>query len=450
MHKVFENSGWLLIDKLSKLFPGLIILALIARQLGPEAFGIWNYAIALTTIAGSIAVLGMDKVAVRELLHREQQQSSIVATILLMRITAAGISMLASMVYVALTRPGQPLYLFCTLFCAINIVLQSFDVFDYFYQAKDDIKKVIIPKVVVFVLFCVIKLIVVLFHATLFTFLWISSLELVITYLIIVIGYGVRYTPHFFSQLDISLGKMLLQQGWPLIFSSLVVVLFVKVDLLLLDALSSSAQLGEYVVAARISELWYAIPTVVSTAILPGLIRKRSDSQTTYLQALEQWLRLSFWVSTAIALLVTCTAHLIISLLYGSQYEYAAYILMIHIWASIPVFLCAVLVQYLIIEGKYKICLYGNIAGLLVNVSLNLVLIRHYGGVGAAISTVAAYFTVFGMLVILDKSRQGWLFTSRMLQPATAFADIRQAHTGFRMFAAKFLSVNPKSPVTHE
>lgn len=111
MHKLFENSGWLLIDKLSKLFPGIIIMALIARHLGPEEFGIWSYALALTTIIGSVAILGMDKLAVKEILHNEQKQGAIVATVILMRIVAGIICMAISVSIVWFTRQHQQLYI---------------------------------------------------------------------------------------------------------------------------------------------------------------------------------------------------------------------------------------------------------------------------------------------------------------------------------------------------
>jgi O-antigen/teichoic acid export membrane protein len=136
LYKLFENSGWLLIDKLSKLFPGVIIVALIGRHLGPEQFGIWNYALALTTIIGSIAILGMDKLAVKEIINNEEKQGTIVTTVILMRISAGIICMAVSISIVLFARKNQQLYLYSTIFSALIIILQSFDVLDYFYQAK--------------------------------------------------------------------------------------------------------------------------------------------------------------------------------------------------------------------------------------------------------------------------------------------------------------------------
>jgi PST family polysaccharide transporter len=442
LYKLFENSGWLLIDKLSKLFPGIIIMALIGRHLGPEEFGIWNYALALTTIIGSVSILGMDRLAVKEIINNEQRQGTIVATVILMRFCAAIICTALSIGIVLFTRKQQLLYLYCTIFSALIIILQSFDVLDYFYQAKNNIKRVIIPKVSVFITFCIIKLVIIFFNGTLMAFLWASVIELLLTYLIIIIVFGYYNGTDFSLRIDRHMAKILLKQSWPLILSNLVVVLFMKIDLVLLGLLSNPNELGKYVGAAKISELWYALPTVMSVAILPGLIQKKKNSYNAYLLTLEKWLRLSFWLSMAIALVITLTAHLIIPFLYGKGYMAASWMLMIHVWAGIPVFLCIVLVQYLFVEGEYKIYLYANVYGLIVNVAVNFILIPAYGGIGAAIATVAAYFTVFGVLLLLDKRGEGFRLTKKMFSPILVLSDIKQLNTSLRVFTGQLFTKN--------
>ena len=439
MHKVFENSAWLMIDKVSKLFPGILVMAVIARHLGPEEFGIWNYAIALTTIVGSMALLGMDKVAVKELVEHEQEQPATVATVISMRVAAALVCMAISTGIVILSRPQQSLYLYCTLFAAGSIVLQSADVLDYFYQVKNDVKKVIIPKVSVFLFFCVVKMMVVVCSGTLITLLWVTLLESLVTFLVVIIVYSYNQVPLSVLNVQPYRAGRLLTQSWPLVFSSLLVMLFVKADLLLLDMLGSAAQLGAYVVAARISELWYAIPTVFATAMLPTLMRQKQLSREAYLEVLEKWLRLSFWSSLTIAVLVTLSAHIIIPLLYGAKYLSASPILMIHTWAGIPVFLSVAFVQYLIVEGKYKIYLYSNISGLVVNVGLNLLLIPSLGSIGAAIATVAAYTSVYATMVVLDKSGQGWMLLGKVMAPALVCNDLRQAYNRLKIFTGRRL-----------
>jgi len=450
LHSVFENSVWLLADKLSKLFPGILVLALLARHLGPQEFGIWSYAVALTTIIGTVAILGMDKIAVKELITGQNSQPVTVSTVIFMRIMAALCCMLISILIVVVTRPQQPVYLYCTFFSSFTILFQSFDVLDYFYQVKNSIRTVIIPKVSVFILFCIIKTILILADGSLLAFLWVSVLELLVTYSIILWKYHREYASAAFSKINFQLAARLLKQCTPLIYSSVLVVLFIKIDLLLLDYMSSATTLGNYVVAARISELWYALPTVIATAMLPGLIRKKEENPVAYHESLETWIRLSCWLSIGIAVFITLSSSFIIGLLYGQAYVSAPRILRIHIWACIPVFISVVVVQYLFVEGKYHLFVYGNAAGLLVNVAVNLWLIPAMAGIGAAIATVAAYTVVYGVMVCLDKSRESWKLTKKMLHPGLLYDDTKKVLRGLKRFLGGVLLFQPSNPQPNE
>lgn len=440
MHKIFRNSGWLLVDKLARLFIGLITMAMIARHIGPEAFGIWNYAIALTAIVGSIAILGLDKVVVKEVVSNPERQDTIIASTLAIRFAAGIIAFLCCVAIVLATKRHSPVYLYCTIITALNIVLLSFDVFDYFYQAKNEVHKVIIPKVTLFVTFCVIKIVFVYLNGTLLHFVWLSFAELLLTYLTILIFY-LKEGNRLFTAISFREMRYLFLHSWPLMFTGVLILLYVKADQLLLDTLSSSVQLGEYAAAARISELWYALPTVLATAILPGLISKRQENMPAYLHAIERWLRLSFWVSTAIAVVMTFSSAGIAHWLYGDQFPGSGTILSIHIWANIPVFLSTALMQYQLIEGAYKTNLYSSCAGLLVNIVINILLIPSMGGVGAAIATVVSYIVVGTTVIVLDKTGRLAMLIPKMVSPALVMADTRYIVDALKLFTDNFLSV---------
>ena len=441
MHKIFTNSGWLLADKLARLFIGLITMAMIARHIGPEAFGIWNYALALTAIVGSLAILGLDKVVVKEVVSHPERENGIIASTLAIRFAGGLLAFLICIAVVYFTKHYSPVYLYCTLITGLTIILQSFDVFDYFYQAKNEVQQVIIPKVVLFICFCIIKIVFVYLNGTLLQFLWLSFAELLLTYLIILVNYLRKGNRHLITAISLKEVRYLLLHSWPLMFTGLLIVLYLKSDQLLLDTLSTAVQVGEYAAAARISELWYALPTVIATALLPGLITKKKANLEAYLHAMERWLRLSFWTSTLIALAMTFFATPVTQILYGVQYPKSGIILSIHIWANIPVFLCTALMQYQLIEGSYKTNLYASIAGLVVNILINILLIPSLGGIGAAIATVVSYMAVCTSLVVLDKTgRLVWLM-QKMLYPAEAVADARYMFDAFKIFAENFLSV---------
>ncbi|WP_161964025.1 flippase [Chitinophaga flava] len=449
MRKVFENSSWLLMDKISKLFPGILVLALLARHLGPRIFGIWNYTIAFSAIMGSVAILGMDKLAIKELMASETEQGRIVSTIALMRLIAALACMFLSILLVHLLDP-DPVYLLCIIFSSFTMLFQSFDVMDAFYQVNNSLKTVIVPKVTVFLLFCALKCLAIFYGASLLTFLWLSLLELAVTYAWILGRYSLQFAPLSLKQVNFRMARRLLGESWVLIMANLLVVLFMKVDNILLNILSTPEELGNYVVAVRISELWNALPTVVSTAMLPMLFRKKQEDEQAYLQTLGRWLRASCLISLLLAAAISLSAGILIPLLYGTAYTTAAAILRIHIWSAIPVFLMMAMVQYFFIEGKYKLYLYGNMVSLALNIAINFLLIPHMGGKGAAIATVVAYFGVYIMMAVLDGSGKAWLLTREMIHPARIYADIIDFSHALRKSWNSYLFTNSHKSITNE
>lgn len=449
MHKIFKTSGWLLADKFARLLFGLITMAMIARHIGPEAFGIWSFAIALTTIAGGLAVLGLDKVVVKELVSFPEKQAMIISTALVMRIAAGILSCFICIAIVAVSRQQTPVYIMCTVITGLNIVLQSFDVFDYLYQAHNEVQQVIIPKVSVFIVFCVVKLICIALDGSLMLFVWLSFIELLITYLIILVFYLRKNQTALFASFSIAEVRRLIVHSWPLMFSGILVLLYMKSDQLMLDIFGSPVQLGEYAAAARISELWYAIPTVISTAVLPGLVQHKQTDLNKYWNTIEKWLRFSFWSSLMIALSMSFLAGKVTTVLYGAKYPQSGVILLIHIWANIPVFLCMVIMQHQIVEGAYKTNLYATVIGLIVNVVINILLIPSMGGVGAAVSTVVSYVSLWFTLILLDrKSGKVLSLVWKMFNPVTALADFRQVIESLKIYTESLLTLIREKPLT--
>ena len=122
--------------------------------------------------------------------------------------------------------------------------------------------------------------------------------------------------------------------------------------------------------------------------MFPSIIQARRDDPHAYYGKLQQLYNLMVWLAVAISLVMTFASGLITFLFYGAQYSQAAHVLTIHIWTGVFVFLGIASGQYLILENLGKIALYRTLAGLLVNLVLNFLLIPLYRETGAAVATL--------------------------------------------------------------
>jgi len=97
------------------------------------------------------------------------------------------------------------------------------------------------------------------------------------------------------------------------------------------------------------------------------------------------------WIAIAIALPMTFLSDWVINLLYGAAYSQAGSVLMIHIWAGGFVSLGVAQGKFWITNNLQKKQLIVTICCSLINIFLNLLLIKQYGLKGAAISTLVSY-----------------------------------------------------------
>src|SRR3546814_20113759 len=63
-----------------------------------------------------------------------------------------------------------------------------------------------------------------------------------------------------------------LRRSWPILISGITAVIYVRLDVVMLTWWSSPEEAGIYSAAARLSEVWYFVPTLLMHAVFPGLL----------------------------------------------------------------------------------------------------------------------------------------------------------------------------------
>jgi O-antigen/teichoic acid export membrane protein len=185
--------------------------------------------------------------------------------------------------------------------------------------------------------------------------------------------------------------NLLLKDSWPLILSSVMVTLYVKVDQVMLGNMSNVKAVGNYAAAIRFSEVWYFIPVIICSSLFPYILQAKQRDQEEYYRRLQQLYDFMIWLSLLIGLFVTFSAGFSVDKLLGSEFQQSAEILMWHIWAAPFVFLGVALNQWLMAENLTKFSFASTVLGAISNILLNLVLIPTYEGIGAAIATLISY-----------------------------------------------------------
>jgi O-antigen/teichoic acid export membrane protein len=192
----------------------------------------------------------------------------------------------------------------------------------------------------------------------------------------------------------------LLKDSWPLILSAAMITIYMRIDQIMLGNMTSNEVVGNYAAAVKLSEAWYFVPIIICSSVFPAIIRAKHRSAQEYYRKMQQLYDLLAWISLAVTVPTTFFSSNLMTALVGKEYISAGPILALTMWAGPFVFLGVARSQWLVAENLTQFSFLSTALGAITNVVLNLILIPHYGGSGAALATVisyalASYFSCF-------------------------------------------------------
>ena len=414
--KYFFNTGWLFTEKVLRMAVGLFVGVWVARYLGPAQYGLFNYVQAFVGLFSAFATLGLDGIVVRELIKDESKKDVLLGTAFWLKIMGAIVMLI--MIAIAVQFTSNDHYTNILVFIiAGSTIFQAFNVIDFYFQAKVLGKFIAMANSITLLLISIVKIALILYKAPLIAFVWAVAFD----NLILALGYIYFYrkvsrhhdqpsiltshlsyfTSHIFHlTFNKKIAISLLKDSWPLILSGLAVMIYMRIDQVMLQEMIGSEAVGQYSAAVRISEAWYFIPMVISNSLFPAIVNAKKQSEELYYARLQRLYDLMVWMSIAIALPMTFLSDWVVNLLYGSAYSQAGSVLMIHIWAGVFVSLGVASSRWFITENLQSLSFWRTFYGMVINLILNFILIPKFGVQGAAVATlisqvIAAYIFDF-------------------------------------------------------
>lgn len=406
VQRVLTNITWLSFDKVLRMGVGLIVGVWVARYLGPEQYGVWNYAIAFAALLSVFTTLGLDNIAVKELVNGKLAALRILGTSLALRVTSSLLMIGVAVALAAIVRPGDGFTLVLVAISAAGYLFLSFDVIDFWFQSQVLSKYTVYAKNAVFLLFSVVKVGFILFQAPLVAFAWATLGELACAAAGLVLVYRIKGQSITSWRADVATARLLLQQSWPLLLAAVSITIYMKIDQVMLGNMIGNDAVGMYSAATRVSEIWYFFPSAIAASVFPSIIRTRAQNIDLYYRRLQKLFDIMTALALAVSLPLTFASSFVMNLLFGEQYALAGPILSIHIWASVFVFLGVVQNGWDVAENLTKISMVRTFLGAICNVVLNLILIPRYQAVGAAIATVVSYaFSAYFLNMMYARTR---------------------------------------------
>jgi len=385
------NSGWLIGDKLLRLFIGLFVSAWVARFLGPDQYGKLAYVIAFLAMFHVFSRLGLDSIIVRDIAKELGIANQVLGTAFRLRLCASAFSFAAACLAIYVIFPKNIEYNLLVITIGFGIVFQTADIVDLWFQSQSQSRRTVIAKVISYVIAAAVKVVLIVTGAPLWLFAAAIGGETALSAVALYISYK-KYPVSRRWAWNTVVAREMLHQSYPLLLSGMSIIIYMKSSQLIINALEGSVAVGIYSSAQLLSELWYFLPMTIVASVAPVIARKKSESEMVYTAALQNVFGLMWLISLSISVVIAVSSGLIVKVLFGDAYSGAAVILSIHIFSLIPVCIGVTQSLWLINENKSFLALYQALAGAISSIGLNFLLISKYGIVGGAIATVVSQF----------------------------------------------------------
>ena len=425
-NKYLKNTGWLMLARVGSLVIKILVGFAITNYLGKELNGILNYPTAFTTFFIAAAALGLDGFTTRELLRTPEDRDRLLGTSFCLKLIG-GIAVIPLIYFTYgiwnLQKPIETPISFI-LIVGLTGITQAFYITDSYFQSKVQAKYVMRVQVFGNILSALIKLVFIFFKLGIEWFVLGLLLDTIILAFGYIYFYQIKVGSIFKWVFDSSLAKYLLKNSWPLALSAVLVSIYMKIDQLMVENYLGTGSLGIYSTVVQLSESWYFIPVAIVTSVFPAIMNAKRDDPTRYKKRLQNMYDIMVWLSLSVAIFMSFASPIIYHQVYKPEFWGGAHVLTVHVWAGIFVFLGSASGQYLIAEGYTKLSMARTAMGALINILLNMIWIPKYGIMGAALATLAAYFTATFFILLIPKTRQQGIMMLKSLFLVTAFQKI--------------------------
>lgn len=392
LSRILNNFSWLLGDRLVRILIGTVVTVWLARYLGPAQFGIISYAVALLTICSSVGLLGLKDVVIRDVVQDPQSKGATLGAAAGLMSAGGVAAYLLLATVVLLTRPDDGIVKVASLTIGASVLLRFTDVGAYWFESQVQSRYVVLAQLTVFIAASAAKIVLIVIAAPLVAFVVVILLQSLASSLATAAVFRYFKPSDLGLRFDTKRAQRLLSESWPLLLSGAAMLVYMKIDQLMIAAFWGDRAVGVYSAAVTISEATFVIAAIVIATVFPAVLSARNEGPEVYRARFQQLFDFMVVLGFAIALPMTFLSGWIIATLFGPSYQAAGIVLTTHIWAAIFVFIGMASYRWFVAEGRPGLNLQRTLLGAAVNIVLNLLWIPRYELIGAAMATIVAHF----------------------------------------------------------
>jgi polysaccharide transporter, PST family len=414
--KIITNIGWLTAERVFRMAVGFLTLAWTARFLGVDQFGSLNYALAFVAIFSPLGQLASDQITFRDLVNDPEKKNTILGTSFFIKFIAGIFVFILSVISILLLKSGDILICKLVIVIATSSFFGGFNVIELWFQSQIDSKYIVSARNAAFIVATIIRIALLQSNAPIIFFAWLVTIESFLNVIAFIFVFNLAGNKILAWNADWKIAKELMRVSFPLIFSTFAIVVYMRIDQIMLGQLADTEAVGNYSAAVKLSEIWPFASTMIVKSVAPSIIAAKKVSEALYYQKLQKLSNFQAILVYCVAIPMTFLSTPFVILVFGEEFAPAGIVLSIHIWSSMFLFLGYVKEIWITTEGITWFAFWFTAVGAATNIILNSILIPPYRESGAAIATVISYgFADYIMCFLHPSARRfGWIMTQAM------------------------------------
>ena len=389
---IVQNLFWAVVGKVVTLLSGLLVGIIVARYLGPEQYGLMNYVISYVFLFQTLAIFGLDAIEIREEARKDMPVEQIIGTAFWLKLILGAVCVLLCIGTSWIMEADGYTVLLVAIY-SLTIVLNAFGVIRNYFMAIVENEYVVKAEISRTVIGLFIKFLLLAIHAPLIWFITAYMFDLVLLGTGYVMAYRKRVGSMRLWSYNGKCARKLLKESFPLLMTNAAIIIYQRIDQVMIGQMIDNESVGFFSVAARFVEVLLFIPMTLSQTITPVLVRIRKEDEEQYIKKGQQFMNCSLWLSFLAALLTSIVAYWLILITFGEAYLPAVAVLQVMSFKAASVALSNTAGAMLVTEGLQRYAVFRDGMGCIVCVVLNYLLLPRYGIMAAAVVAIVSNVT---------------------------------------------------------
>lgn len=385
-NKIVKNVSWIIACRICQAILALLINMLTARYLGPYNYGIISYAASMVAFVTPLMNLGISNIIVNEIIKHPNEEGNIVGTSIGLTMISSVCCVLALAGIVSVVNRGEKETLIVCILYSLLLFSQSFEMIQYWFQAKLMSKYYAISTLIAYVIVSAYKIFLLAAGKSVYWFALSHAIDYLLIAIFLIFVYKKKQGQRLGFSFDIA--KQLFKQSKHYILPGIMGVVLAQSDRIMLKIMCSNEAVGLYSAAYSIAGLTSFVFTAIIDSMRPAILENKKHCQEKYRQLMLKLFGIVIYLSIAQAIFITIFAKIIVHVMYGTEYYSSIPTVQLIIWYTLFSNLGGAKSVWILAEQKQKYLWMITISGMLLNILLNLILIPYIGINGAALATL--------------------------------------------------------------